>query len=39
MLSDQDVKAIIERVKGRVAAADIAGRTGPALSAGDQTPV
>ncbi len=36
MIDEQDVKAIIERVKGRVAAADIAGRTGPALEAGDQ---
>ena len=36
MIDEQDVKAIIERVKGRVAAADIAGRAGPALQAGDQ---
>ncbi len=36
MLNDHDVKAIIERVKGRVAAADIGGQAGPALAAGDQ---
>ncbi|MDX2343739.1 MAG: aldehyde dehydrogenase EutE [Acidimicrobiia bacterium] len=36
MLNDHDVKAIIERVKGRVAAVDSAGRTGPALAASDE---
>ena len=36
MIDERDVQAIIERVKGRVAAADVAGRTGPALEAGDQ---
>ena len=33
MLTDQEIHAIIDRVKGRVAAAEIAGRTGPALEA------
>ncbi len=36
MLNEHDVKAIIERVKGRVAAADVTGQAGPALAAGDQ---
>ena len=36
MLSDHDVKAIIERVKGRVAAADTEGRIGPTLAASDE---
>jgi acyl-CoA reductase-like NAD-dependent aldehyde dehydrogenase len=36
MIDERDVKAIIERVKGRVAAAEIPGRAGPALEAGDE---
>ncbi len=36
MLNDRDVQAIIEKVKGRVAAADSPGRSGPALAASDQ---
>ena len=36
MLNDQDVKAIIERVKGRVAAVESSGRSGPALAASDE---
>jgi acyl-CoA reductase-like NAD-dependent aldehyde dehydrogenase len=34
-LSDAEIHAIISRVKDRVASADIAGRTGPALAAAD----
>ena len=34
MLNDREIQAIIERVKGRVAAAEHSGRTGPALQAG-----
>ncbi len=33
MLTDQEIQAIIARVKGRVAAAEFAARTGPALQA------
>ena len=33
MLSEREIQAIIERVKGRVAAADHAARSGPALEA------
>ena len=36
MLSDQEISAIIDRVKARVAAADHASRTGPALQAADE---
>jgi acyl-CoA reductase-like NAD-dependent aldehyde dehydrogenase len=36
VLNENDVKAIIERVKGRVAAADVGGQAGPALAAGDK---
>ncbi|MDH3771339.1 MAG: aldehyde dehydrogenase family protein, partial [Nitrospirota bacterium] len=36
MLSDHDVKAIIERVKGRVAVATTEGRAGPTLAASDE---
>jgi len=36
MLSDQDVNAIIERVKGRVAAAGAATHSAPALAASDE---
>jgi aldehyde dehydrogenase len=36
VLNEHDVQAIIERVKGRMAAADVPGRTGAALEAGDQ---
>ncbi len=35
-LSDSDIQAIIARVKGRVAAADIGDRLGPALRAADE---
>jgi len=35
VLDDGEIQAIIERVKSRVAAADFAGRTGPALAAAD----
>jgi acyl-CoA reductase-like NAD-dependent aldehyde dehydrogenase len=34
MLNDREIQAIIERVKGRVAAAEHSARTGPALQAG-----
>ena len=36
MLSDQEISAIIDRVKARLAAADHASRTGPALQAADE---
>ena len=35
-LSDSEIRSIIDRVKGRVAAAEFAERKGPALRAGDQ---
>ena len=35
ILSDREIQAIIARVKGRVAAAEFAARTGPALEAAD----
>jgi aldehyde dehydrogenase len=35
-LTDREIRAIIDRVKGRVAAADFAARTGPALRAADE---
>jgi acyl-CoA reductase-like NAD-dependent aldehyde dehydrogenase len=35
-LSDSEVRAIIDRVKGRVAAAEFADRSGPTLRASDQ---
>lgn len=35
MLSDSEIQAIIERVKGRVAAAELSGRPGPSLRAAD----
>ena len=35
-LSESEIKAIIDRVKGRVAAAEFATRAGPALQAGDE---
>jgi acyl-CoA reductase-like NAD-dependent aldehyde dehydrogenase len=35
-LNEHDVQAIIERVKGRMAAADAPGRVGSAIAAGDQ---
>ncbi len=38
-LSESEVQAIIDRVKGRVAAAELASRTGPALRAGDELAV
>jgi acyl-CoA reductase-like NAD-dependent aldehyde dehydrogenase len=36
MLNDSEIQAIIDRVKGRVAAAEFADRTGPALRAADE---
>ena len=36
MLSDREIKAIIDRVKGRVAAVEHATRTGPALAAAEE---
>ncbi|MFQ5555470.1 MAG: aldehyde dehydrogenase [Acidimicrobiia bacterium] len=36
MLSDREIRAIIDRVKGRVAAVEHATRTGPALQAADE---
>jgi acyl-CoA reductase-like NAD-dependent aldehyde dehydrogenase len=38
-LSDAEIQAIIERVKGRVAAAEVSGRPGPALRAADELAV
>ncbi len=38
-LSDAEIQAIIDRVKGRVAAAEFAHRTGPTLRAGDDLAV
>ncbi|MDX1469633.1 MAG: aldehyde dehydrogenase family protein, partial [Acidimicrobiia bacterium] len=38
-LTDSEIQAIIERVKGRVAAAEFAARAGPALRAGDELSV
>jgi aldehyde dehydrogenase len=38
-LSESEIRAIIDRVKGRVAAAEFAARTGPALKAGDDLAV
>ncbi len=35
MLTDREIQAIISRVKGRVAAAEFAARTGPALEAAE----
>ncbi|MGH8948782.1 MAG: aldehyde dehydrogenase family protein, partial [Acidimicrobiia bacterium] len=39
MLSDTEIQAIIERVRGRVAAAEISGRAAPALRATDDLAV
>ncbi len=39
MLSDTEIQAIIEKVKGRVAAAELSGRAGPALRAADDLEV
>ena len=39
MLSDTEIQAIIERVRGRVAAAEISGRAAPALRAADDLAV
>ena len=39
MLSDAEIQGIIERVKGRVAAADLTGRVAPALRAADELAV
>ncbi len=39
MLDDKEIQAIIERVKGRVAAAEISGRAAPALKAADSLAV
>ncbi len=39
MLDDKEIQAIIERVKGRVAAAEISGRAAPALRAADSLAV
>jgi aldehyde dehydrogenase len=38
-LSESEIRSIIDRVKGRVAAAEFAERTGPALRAGDDLAV
>jgi acyl-CoA reductase-like NAD-dependent aldehyde dehydrogenase len=38
-LSEFEIRAIIDRVKGRVAAAEFADRTGPALRAGEELAV
>ena len=38
-LSESEIRAIIDRVKGRVAAAEFAERTGPALKAGEDLAV
>ncbi len=35
MLSESEIRSIIDRVKGRVAAAEFASRAGPAIRAGD----
>ena len=39
MLTESEIRAIIDRVKGRVAAAEFADRAGPALRAGDELAV
>jgi len=39
MLKDSEIQAIIDRVKGRVAAAEFAERTGPALRAADEVDI
>ena len=39
MLSDSEIQAIIDRVKGRVAAAEMANRSGPTLRATDELAV
>ena len=39
MLSDTEIQAIIERVRGRVASAEISGRAAPALRAADDLAV
>ena len=39
MLSDNEIQAIIERVRGRVAAAEVSGRAAPALRAADDLAV
>ena len=39
MLSDNEIQAIIERVRGRVAAAEISGRAAPVLRAADDLAV
>ncbi len=39
MLKDSEIQAIIDRVKGRVAAAEFAERTGPALRAADEVAI
>ena len=39
MLNDSEIQAIIDRVKGRVAAAEIAKRSGPTLRAADELAV
>src|SRR3970282_877716 len=39
MLTDAEIQAIIERVKGRVAAAEVGGRAGPALRPVDDVAV
>lgn len=38
-LSESEIRSIIDRVKGRVAAAELAERTGPALRAGEELSV
>ncbi len=38
-LTEAEIRSIIERVKGRVAAAELSARTGPALRAGDELAV
>ena len=38
-LTEVEIRSIIDRVKGRVAAAELAERTGPALRAGDELAV
>lgn len=38
-MSESEIRAIIDRVKGRVAAAEFAERTGPTLRAGDELAV
>lgn len=39
MLSESEIRQIIDRVKGRVAAAEFASRAGPAIRAGDELAV